>query len=361
MRRLLIFIVLGLILPIVTRAAEEVPTEDRAEALAAIRQALAVRDLAGLKQNLALAARLKGDERFDSELIRLEELADYVARFWQAVQRGCESLENVNELEVGEERVAVVEYAAGRLVLRVKGQNRAYAQKDMPPKLALTLAQRVLKPDAPENKVFFGAMLALDSKGDRQIARQYWDEAAAAGIDVKRFLPELSIPLPPPPVEIPAMNPVLKNLLSERSWSARKRTDKGWIRQDLEGIGQQNDEGRLEIRIPAEHEGPLQVVARRQVSGDFVCRMIVSSSDKTNAVGLFAAGVEDEGFTAPLPRGTALIELSRQQGMLTCKINGTHAELTTVGKPAPRASGYVGLQLSPGSELTLMAVEFAAR
>jgi len=335
--------------------------EDRAAALTTIRQAASVRDVDGLKTSLAAAAKLKGEGEFDAELERLDELAEYVAKFWQAVQRGCVSLESVDELEVGEQRVAVVEYANGRLVLRVAGQNKAYTQKDMPPKLALTLAQLVLQGDAAQNKVFFGAFLALDAKGDRKLARQYWDEAAAAGLDVKHLLSELDVPLPAPPVEIPAMNPVLRNLLSERSWSLRQRTEKGWVKDSLEKVGTQNEEGRLVVSIPADAPADRQLLAKRPISGDFVCRIIVSNRDRTTTVGLFASGLEDEGYAAPLPKGTILIELSRQQGKLACKLNGADAELSSIGKPAARLSGYVGLQLAPGSEVTVAAVEFGVR
>jgi hypothetical protein len=344
-----------------SQARGEDAAEDRAAALTAIRQAASVRDVAGMKTALSAAANFKGEDKYDAEFERLDELGEYLAKFWQAVQRGCETLESVSELEVGDQRVAVVEYAEGRLVLRVAGQNKAYTQKDMPPKLALTLAGLVLKDDAAQNKVFFGTLLALDAKGDRRLARQYWEEAAAAGIDVKRLLPELEVPLPAPPIEIPAMNLVLRNLLSEKSWSLRQRTDKGWIRDSLEKIGQQNDEGRLVINIPAESPDAKQVLAKRQISGDFVCRMIVVNDSKFNTVGLFASGTDDEGYSAPLPKGTTLVELSRQQGKLACKLNSAVVELMPVGKPSARLSGYVGLQLVPGSDVTVAAVEFAAR
>jgi hypothetical protein len=352
---------LTVLLALASAALADEAAEDRAAALTAVRQAASVRDLAGLKASLTAAASMKGEERFDAELARLDELGEYIVKFWQAVERGCQSLESVNELEVGEQRVAVVEYANGRLVLRVAGQNKAYTQKDMPPKLGLTLAGLVLKDDAAQNKVFFGAMLALDAKGDRKLARQYWDEAAAAGIDLKRLLPELEVPLPAPPVEIPAMNPVLRNLLSERNWSLRERSEKGWVKGALERVAEQNAEGRLEVQIPANAESSRQLLAKRPISGDFVCRMIVVNSDKSNTVGLFASGFDDEGLSAPLSKGTSLVELSRQQGKLSCKLNGAEVELAPIGKPAARLSGNVGLQLAPGSKITIAAVEFAAR
>ncbi len=362
MRLFAIVCTLGLVpMSLVAAAAAEDLAEDRAAALTAVRQTISSRNIPALPETLATAAKLKGDDAFDAELARLDELGEYVTKFWQAVERGCQSLESTSELEVGEQRVAVVEYADGQLVLRVAGQNKTYAAKDMPPKLALTLAQLTLKEDAAQNKVFFGAFLALDAKGDRKLARQYWDEAAAGGSDVKRLLPELDVPLPAPPVEIPAMNPVLRNLLSERNWLLRQQTEKGWGRDTLEKLGQQNDEGRLVVSIPTDALSAKQLLAKRQISGDFVCRMIVVNDNRSNTAGLFASGVEDEGFTVKLPKATLLIELRRQKGELSCELNGSKATLTVVGKPAARQSGYVGLQLAPGSTLTVAALEFAAR
>jgi hypothetical protein len=157
------------------------------------------------------------------------------------------------------------------------------------------------------------------------------------------------------------MNPVLRNLLSDRNWLVRKRTDKGWIRDDLGAFGQQNAEGRLEVRLPADASSPMQLISKRPISGDFVCRLIVTSSDKRATVGLFASGIEDEGFAVPLPKETTLVELSRKQGKLSCTLNGSEAELIATGKPAARLSGYVGLQIAPGGEIVVAAVEFAAR
>src|SRR5262245_44419236 len=84
---------LTVLLALASSALADEAAEDRAAALIAVRQAASVRDLAGLKANLAAAAKLKGDEKFDAELARLDELGEYVGKFWQAVERGCQSLE----------------------------------------------------------------------------------------------------------------------------------------------------------------------------------------------------------------------------------------------------------------------------
>ena len=89
--------------------------------------------------------------------------------------------------------------------------------------------------------------------------------------------------------------------------------------------------------------------------------MIVINNNKSTTIGLFASGLEDEGYFAKLPKGTTLIEFSRQQSKLACKLNGADVELTAIGEPAARLSGYVAVQLAPGSDITIAAVEFGVR
>jgi hypothetical protein len=126
------------------------------DVLAEIRSALASRDLPVAKAKLTEAAKTEGDEAFTSERDRLQSLYQHLEEFWKAVDEAAKSLEATEELMVGEIRVAVVEYEPGLLVLRVNGQNRRYTVKTLPAAVALTLAKRVLKPEAPVNKVLFG-------------------------------------------------------------------------------------------------------------------------------------------------------------------------------------------------------------
>ncbi|MCE9526453.1 MAG: hypothetical protein K8R36_10400, partial [Planctomycetales bacterium] len=213
--------------------AAEKEDEARAAALANVRSAAAARDMAAVSEKLAVAGNLKGAAEFDAELLRLEELCDYLEKFWQAVDRGAKTLDGTEELLIGEERVAFVEYENGTLVLRVKGENRSFNRSTLPAKIALTLSQKVMKPEAAANKVFFGAFLVLDAKGDVDLARKAWKEAADGGVDVKRLLPELDAERPLPPVEIPQLTPELRDLLTEKNWSFRVKGDKGWTRKPL--------------------------------------------------------------------------------------------------------------------------------
>ena len=153
---------------------------------------------------------------------RLTLLHAYLEDFWKSVDEGAKSLQAVEELKIGDVLVSVVEYQPGLLVLRVKGENKRYTVKTLPAKVALTLAERVLKPDDPQNKVFFGTFLLMDGKGDREVARKLWSEAQQAKIDVSALLPELGTAPPASlPVEIPPLTSIMRKLLTPASWALR--------------------------------------------------------------------------------------------------------------------------------------------
>ncbi|MFN0021571.1 MAG: hypothetical protein ACKVP0_25240 [Pirellulaceae bacterium] len=335
--------------------------EARAAALANVRSAAAARDMAAVREKLASAGKLKGATEFDAELLRLEELCDYLEKFWQAVDKGAKALDGTEELLIGEERVAFVEYENSTLVLRVKGENRSYSISTLPAKIALTLSQKVIKPEAAANKVFFGTFLVLDSKGDVELARNAWKEAADGGIDVKRLLPELDAERPLPPVEIPPLTPALRNLLAEKNWSFRVKGDKGWTRKPLDKRVEQNSEGRLAAKVPADESDSLQLIAKKPLTGDFVVRLILTDAKKGQTLGLFAADAQDSGFVVELPAGSFLVEFGRQAGEFKCTIGGKPREVKPLGKAAPKMVGVFGVSLPAGTQCTIAAIEFAGR
>jgi len=149
-------LLLSALAPVTAQAAEGDGILDE------IRSAMAERDLASAKTKLAEAAKMRDGEAFTKQRERLQLLYEYLEEFWKSVDEGGRSLQAVDELVIGDVRTAVVEYQPGLLVLRVKGENRRYTVKTLPAKVALTLAERVLKPDAPQNKVFLGTFLLTD-------------------------------------------------------------------------------------------------------------------------------------------------------------------------------------------------------
>jgi hypothetical protein len=324
------------------------------------RAALANRYYAAATEKLAEAKRLAKDEQASAEVERLEELANYVAEFWDAVNRGMKSLEAVDELMIGDQPTAVVEVGGGKLILRVAGQNREYTQKNMPPKVALTLAQRALRADAPENKVFVGAFLAVDGKGDRKLAREAWEEAQRGGVDVKRLLPELDAPQPLPTVEIPQLTSAQRAALSDKNWSLREPGPKGWVRKSLDGSGRQSEEGRLAVTLGAEQER-YQVVTRRLFAAEFQVRLILQDVPEGCRFGLFSAEGGRHGYSVDLPPGTMVVELSRQAGSTVCRVAGREVELEPIGEPRTRLTGNIGIEAPGGSNFTLAFYEFGGR
>ena len=237
--------------------------------LGEIRAAMADRDLTVAKAKLAEAAQVGGDEAFTSQCERLQLLYDYLEAFWKAVDEGAKSLQPVDELTIGELRVAVVEYQPGELVLRVQGLNRRYTVKTLPAAVALKLAERVVKPDAPENKIFFGSFLLMDGKGDREKARKLLTEAQKDNADVAALLPELDItPVASLPVEIPPVTPIMRKQLAPASWTLRRQAGDRVVRDSLKDNSEQTAAGHLQVTAPS-GEGESQLVFSRKLAGQF--------------------------------------------------------------------------------------------
>lgn len=327
------------------------------KALTEVRSLAAGRDVAGAKAALKKAETHKGDAKFDAEWNRLDELLNYVEQFWRMVERGAASLDAVEELEVGDQRVAVVEASGAKIVLRVAGQNKTYTPQNIPPKLAITFAERVMKKNEPVNQVIIGAFLALDGKGDRDKAREYWMTASKAGLDVKPLLPELGAPRVAPPVEIPTLTPPQRAFLDPKQWTLRVKGDKGWVRKPLDDA-KQNDEGRL---VVAASGGDAQILFKRPLNGDFVCRVIVKDARDGARVGLVGTTLEDVGYYVDLPEGTSYLQFARKGNAITAKVGENAVELKTVGKATERMAGALAISLPADGELIVAAIDFAAK
>jgi hypothetical protein len=80
------------------------------------------------------------------------------------------------------------------VIFRISGMNRTYALEDLPPGLAVVVADMKLPEANPKSKIVKGAYLALHQRGDSQTidkARSLWEEAKAAGANVDNLLPLL--------------------------------------------------------------------------------------------------------------------------------------------------------------------------
>ena len=168
-----------------TKATTETSVELSMERL---RDAMRTRDLPGAmnsaEQLLTLSKSTPIDAKARRRIVELLELHSHLVEFWLSVDAGGKSIGLMTEIDLNGKLAAVVEYKAGRIVLRVEGENRAFTLHDMPAVVVTKLASRNITPKNPTNKVFYGAFHALDKFGDKNLARQHWNKAQAAGVNV---------------------------------------------------------------------------------------------------------------------------------------------------------------------------------
>lgn len=343
----------------VSSGAQAQDEDPKAVALRELRAAMGARDLPAIKTKFEAAAKLKaGDPKYETELNRLELLGNYVTQFWQAVDRAGKTMQasEPRELKSGETIAIFVEYENKTLILKVAGQLRTYPLQTMPAKVALMVAQQELAPNNANNKVIFGTFLLMDAKGDRKLAKQMWDEAAAAKVDVKFLLPELDVEQPPPAVVIPALSPLTKTLLQPKNWSLRVKKGAKWTKQPLGDAAKQNEEGWLVVPTPGD-SGEVQLVFGRQLTPNFVCRIYLEGVKQGQTIGLVSTDGDEDALTLSLPTGTVVVELGRQNGQVKARVHGVEEELETAGKATPRMPALLGITVPAGSEIRVASLE----
>jgi hypothetical protein len=160
--------------------------------LANARAKLGERKQAEAKKLIALASQLANTPEEQELVDRVDALEKYVGEFWSAVRDSLKALKPADEIDVDDStKVIVVEASADTLTIHLGNANRRFTVSQIPSGLAVALAWRSLDANKPENKIFIGAFHLVDPKTGRQFAKQDWNEAAAAGVDVKNLLPLL--------------------------------------------------------------------------------------------------------------------------------------------------------------------------
>jgi len=178
------------------------PTIIREEAQALIK-ALETAKAALAEQNFKLAdAQLANAEslarlpKHREVVARLREVAGYVKQFRQAVAAAVQGMQAGESFKVGNStQVAFVEGSADKVVLRIAGMNRTYPLNNMPPELALAIADFKLAASDPSSRVAKGAYLLVHKQADsieRQKAMALWQEAQRLGTNVSHLMPFLN-------------------------------------------------------------------------------------------------------------------------------------------------------------------------
>ena len=119
---------------------------------------------------------------------RLRLLTEYASRFRSALVEALKNLEASDEIPSGPNSAAgVVNATADRIILKIDGANRTYVINDLPPGLAVAIADTWLDQNDPVCLVAKAAYLASlkDARDDRLAkAREWFQEASSSGVDV---------------------------------------------------------------------------------------------------------------------------------------------------------------------------------
>ena len=167
-----------------------------AKAVAGVRSALWRRDMAAAKRFFHRAKENQQSPADQTEIDRLDVILDNMDQFWKALSDACGSLQVGDELEIGEDRVAVVECSRDGLMIHMYGRQQRYHIQTLPLPVIKCLVDRSLRA-TPGSKVIVGTFLAMDKEGDRNRARVLWEDAAKRGESLGRdLLPELKVPSP---------------------------------------------------------------------------------------------------------------------------------------------------------------------
>lgn len=169
--------------------------------LTAARRAMSERKLDKAHARLHAAAELARSPYEVAEVERVEKLLGSLEIFWRTVHEVANTLRPAQEIKLGDEYIILSETRGGVLTFRYAGRFVQYQPLELPPKLAVALAERRLKPDRPETHLHVGSFLAVDARGDRQEARRRWEQAGEPGAEL---LPELELA---PPVKTEPTEP----------------------------------------------------------------------------------------------------------------------------------------------------------
>ena len=179
--------------------ASPAPTATLAElqplvkALEAAKSALAEQNFKAADTQLAKAASLATLPTHQAAVARLQEVGGYVKQFRHAVASAVGGMQAGESFKVGNStQVSFVEATADKVVLRIAGMNKTYPLGDLPPGLALAIADFKLPASDPTSRVVKGADWPVHKRADRETqakAAALWQEAQAAGKDLAHLLP----------------------------------------------------------------------------------------------------------------------------------------------------------------------------
>jgi hypothetical protein len=143
---------------------------------------------------LAIAAKMPQLPEHTAKLERLRLLRDAVKQYREAIDRSVSKLEVGVTFDVDKTVVGVVEASRDRVVFRVTGRNMTYSIPELPPGLAVVLAEQSLPEKDPATIMMKGAFIISSrkaSKADLTKAHGFLEAAAASDETAKALIPIL--------------------------------------------------------------------------------------------------------------------------------------------------------------------------
>ena len=166
------------------------------KALTTVKEALGEQNFEEADQQLARAETLAKLPKHQEAVARLRQVAGYVKQFRDAVAAAVAQFEAGSVFMVGTStQVAVVEGFPDRVILRIAGMNKVYPFRDMPPGLAVAIADKKLDGTDPVSRVVKGAYLLVHKRADSEShdkAKTWWKEAQDGGVDMSQLMPFLT-------------------------------------------------------------------------------------------------------------------------------------------------------------------------
>jgi hypothetical protein len=173
-----------------TLAGESANSPAFTQAVADARNAMARRDLAAAKKLLDQADQAAKGAEDSAQVERLRTILGYLDQFWNGIRSAMAKLNANEEIVVRDVHAIVVENDRDTLVVKTASRIHRYTIETLPTPLVMMFVEQSFGKDVDSHAVI-AAFLAVDPKGDRTLAKHYWQEAAKADIDTEKLLPEL--------------------------------------------------------------------------------------------------------------------------------------------------------------------------
>jgi hypothetical protein len=165
------------------------------KALTTAKAALGEQNFKAADLQLAKAEAVAKLPAHKQAVARLTKLADYLTHFREVLVSAAKGMEAGSSFKVGTStQVSMVEATADKVIVRIAGMNKSYPYSELPPGLALTLADQRLAANDPAGNVMKGAYLLVHKRAtskETDKARELWQQAVAAGTDISDLLPLL--------------------------------------------------------------------------------------------------------------------------------------------------------------------------